>query len=71
MVVPVLAAVAGLSLLVLYLTFVPDLPTNPGYTLRHWGVIARPYVLTTVLPNTAIVGAGTTLIAVLFGVPLA
>ena len=46
----------------LYMTFVPRLPTEGGFTLSHWENIFRPYVITKVIPNTAIVGVGTVLV---------
>ncbi|HEX9880032.1 MAG TPA: iron ABC transporter permease [Candidatus Binatia bacterium] len=67
----VLVALTGLSLFVLYMTFVPGLPTEPGFTLDHWRTIARPYILTKVIPNTAIIGVGAVAISLLFGCPLA
>src|SRR5438874_4312345 len=67
----VLGLVILLSLFVLYMTFVPGLPTQPGFTLSHWASVASPYMLTKVLPNTLIVGVGSVLVATFFGCPLA
>ncbi|MBI2997100.1 MAG: iron ABC transporter permease [Deltaproteobacteria bacterium] len=67
----VLSAIVALSLFVLYMTFVPGVPTDPGYTLDHWKNIARPFLLTKVIPNTVIVGVGTVVVAVFFAGPLA
>lgn len=55
---------------ILYMTFVPRLPTEPGFTLDHWRNVARPYVLERVLPDTAVVGFGTVCITLLFAAPL-
>ncbi len=66
-----LSVVVVLSLFIFYMTFVPGLPTSPGWTLNHWTSVARPYVIMKVIPNTVIVGFGTVLIAVFFAAPLA
>lgn len=66
-----LSGVVALSLFVLYMTFVPGLPTDPGFTLDHWKEVARPFMLTEVLPNTTIVGVGTVLVVIFFACPLA
>lgn len=66
-----LTAIVLLILFVMYMTFVPGLPTEPGWTLANWTQAVRPYVLNTVIPNTIIVGVGTTLIALFFACPLA
>jgi iron(III) transport system permease protein len=69
---PALAMIVILSLFIFYMTFVPDLPFEPGYTLDHWKNIgAGDYLLTRVLPNTLIVGFGTVVISFLFAAPLA
>lgn len=65
-----LAWVALLLGVILYMTFVPRLPTEPGFTLAHWRDLARPFVAERVLPDTAIVGAGTVLVTLLFSCPL-
>jgi iron(III) transport system permease protein len=67
----VLGVVVALGLFILYMTFVPSLPTEPGFTLKHWAELGSPYVLTKVLPNTLIVGLGTVAVTLLFGGPLA
>ncbi len=68
---PVLACIILLSLFTVYMTFVPHLPTDGGFTLDHWRAIGSPYVLTKVLPNTAIVGVLSVTVALAFGCPLA
>jgi len=68
---PLLSFVLFLVLFVLYMTFVPGLPTEPGLTLENWAKIATPRMITQVLPNTLIVGIGTVLVATFFAVPLA
>ena len=55
---------------ILYMTFVPRLPTEPGFTLEHWAGIGRPFVVERVLPDTAIVGIGTVLVTLGFAAPL-
>jgi iron(III) transport system permease protein len=67
---PVLLLVPFLIVFTLYMTFVQGLPIEPGYTLRHWLEVTRPYVLFTVIPNTLIVACGSVLISLGFGVPL-
>jgi len=67
----VLSCVVALILFVFYMTFVPGLPIEPGWTLEHWIQAFRPYVLTKVLPNTVIVGVGATCVAIFFACPLA
>ncbi len=67
----VLSFVVGLLLFILYMTFVPGLPTEPGLTLEHWINIASPDMLTEVIPNTLVVGFGTVLVATFFALPIA
>jgi iron(III) transport system permease protein len=66
-----LSVIVGLALFVLYMTFVPRLPFQPGLTLDNWARIASPYLLTRVLPNTAGVGVGAVLVGLAFAAPLA
>jgi len=66
-----LVCVVLLGLVVLYMTFVPQLPTEPGLTLRHWTELARPFVLKRVIPNTLIVGICTVLVTIFFAGPMA
>jgi iron(III) transport system permease protein len=66
-----LTVVLGLSAFVLYMSFVPELPTDFTYTLANWQRLFTPFVLTQVLPNTAIVGVGSVLVALVVGFPLA
>ncbi len=63
--------VLALMTFVFYMTFVPGLPTEAGWTLKHWASIATPRMLTEVLPNTLIVGFGTILVVTFFALPLA
>ncbi|HEX9880828.1 MAG TPA: iron ABC transporter permease [Candidatus Binatia bacterium] len=67
----VLGGIVFLSLVVLYMSFIPFLPIEPGYTLEHWTNLARPYFINRVLPNTLIVGTGTVLVALFFAGPTA
>ncbi len=67
----VLGCILVLVLLIVYMTFIPGLPIEPGWTLNNWLDVARPYVLTKVLPNTLVVGIGTVLIATFFATPMA
>lgn len=67
----VLSLVVGLLAFVLYMTFVPGLPTDPGWTLAHWANVMSSRMITTVVPNTAIVGLGTIVVATFFALPLA
>ena len=65
-----LGGIVAMSLITLYMSFVPFLPTEPGLTLEHWTNLARPYVFKKVLPNTLIVGIGTVLVSLVFAGPL-
>ena len=65
-----LGGIVFLSLIALYMSFVPFLPTEPGFTLEHWTNLARPYVIKRVIPNTLIVGIGTVLVSLIFAGPL-
>ncbi len=67
----VVGAICLLLLVILYMTFVPRLPTEPGFTLQHWQGVVRPFVIERVLPNTAIVGVGTVIVTLFFAAPLA
>lgn len=67
----VLGPVVLLGAFVLYMTFVPSLPTEGGWTLRHWANIGTPWVGARVIPNTIIVGVSTTVLTTSFAVPLA
>lgn len=67
----VLSVVLVLLAFVLYMTFVPGLPTEPGFSVRHWSSLASSRLLTRVIPNTAIVGFGTITVAAFFALPLA
>ncbi|MEE9145154.1 MAG: hypothetical protein V3U06_10355, partial [Candidatus Binatia bacterium] len=53
------------------MTFVPGLPTEPGFTLEHWTGIVSSYMVKKVLPNTLIVGFVTILVVTFFALPLA
>jgi iron(III) transport system permease protein len=68
---PILGIVILLTLFTLYMTFVPNLPTEPGFTLEHWARLTDSYLYLKVLGNTAVVGIGTVLVSLLFGAPLA
>jgi iron(III) transport system permease protein len=69
---PALGLVILLSAFILYMTFVPGLPFEPGYTLDQWtSVVTSSYILERVLPNTAVVGLGSAAVALAFGAPLA
>jgi iron(III) transport system permease protein len=67
----ILSFVAALILFVLYMTFVPGLPTEPGLTLQHWTNIANSRMVMEVIPNTVIVGVGAVFVATFFALPLA
>jgi len=67
----ILSVVLALILFILYMTFVPGLPTEPGLTLEHWASVASSHMVTEVLPNTMIVGFGTILVVTFFALPLA
>ncbi len=66
------AITIGLLLgIILYMTFVPRLPTEPGFTFDHWRNVARPFVVERVLPNTAILGTGAVAVTLFFAAPIA
>ena len=67
----VLAVIVALSLFVLYMTFVPDLPTEGGLTLDHWISVASSPRLAKVIQNTTILGFGTVLVVAFFALPIA
>jgi iron(III) transport system permease protein len=67
---PVLAFIQVLLLFILYMTFVPGLPNEPGLTLKYWTNILHPYVVKTVIPNTLVVGIGSVLVSTFFALPL-
>ncbi len=67
----VVAVILSLLAFIVYMTFVPSLPTEPGFTLAHWANLLRPRFLTVVLPNTAMVGFGTIAVGSFFALPLA
>jgi iron(III) transport system permease protein len=67
----ILSLVLALVVFVIYMTFVPGLPTEPGLTLQHWRNIATNHrLIGEVIPNTLIVGFGTILVASFFALPL-
>ena len=66
-----LVAIFVLALLIVYTTFVPRLPTTPGWTLEHWAILRDPYLWTTVIPNTLIVGLATVAVTLFFACPAA
>lgn len=65
-----LSVVVVLLLFVLYMTFVPGLPIDPGLTLAHWADTFSSHMFTQVIPNTLIVGIGTVLVATFFAFPI-
>lgn len=67
----VLSLVVGLLGFVFYMTFVPGLPTDPGWTLAHWTNVMSARMVAKVIPNTIVVGFGTILVATFFALPLA
>ena len=66
-----LSGIVVLVLFILYMTFVPGLPTEPGFTLNHWKLILSERLWVTVIPNTVIVGFGAILVSTFFALPLA
>jgi iron(III) transport system permease protein len=66
-----LGFITALLIFIVYMTFVPGLPTDGGWTLVNWESLATPYFLTRVLPNTVLLGLGSICIATLFGLPIA
>src|SRR5262245_8147865 len=67
----VVTVIFALLAFIVYMTFMPSLPTEPGFTLAHWANLLSPRFLTTILPNTVIVGFGTIAISTFFALPIA
>ena len=66
-----LGLIIALLAFIVYMTFVPGLPTDAGWTLDNWASLASPYFVAQVLPNTVFLGVGAISLAALFGVPIA
>lgn len=66
-----LGLIVALLAFVVYMTFVPGLPTDGGFTLANWTQLASPYFLARVLPNTVALGCGSIVIASALGIPIA
>jgi iron(III) transport system permease protein len=66
-----LGLILALLAFVAYMTFVPALPTDGGFTVANWQSLATPYVLQRVLPNTLVLGVGAIAVATFFGLPIA
>jgi iron(III) transport system permease protein len=66
-----LGLIIALLAFIVYMTFVPGLPTDGGWTFANWASLASPYFVTQVLPNTVFLGLGAITLAALFGVPIA
>lgn len=66
-----LGSIVALTALIVYFSFIPRLPTEPGFTLEHWQGITGSYILRKVIPNTVGLGAGAVAVTLFFAVPLA
>ncbi len=66
-----LAVILGLLAFIVYMTFVPGLPTQGGFTLDHWARLVSSRLVTRVVPNTILVGLIACAVATLFSLPLA
>jgi iron(III) transport system permease protein len=66
-----LGLIVGLLAFTLVMTFIPGLPTDGGWTLDNWANLGSPYFFARVLPNTVVLGVVSTVIAGLFGFPIA
>jgi iron(III) transport system permease protein len=66
-----LALVIFLLAFIVYMSFVPGLPTDGGWTLDNWQQLGSTHFLTRVLPNTALLGLGSIMVAGAFGLPIA
>src|SRR4051812_39680994 len=66
-----LGLIVALLTFIIYMSFVPGLPTDGGWTLDNWASLGSSYFLTRVLPNTVFLGFGAISVAALFGVPIA
>jgi iron(III) transport system permease protein len=66
-----LGFVMALLAFILYMSFVPGLPTEGGWTLDNWRQLGSSHFVFEVLPNSIFLGFGSILIAACFGVPIA
>ena len=66
-----LGLIIALLVFIAYMSFVPGLPTDGGFTLDNWMALTSPFFLTRVLPNTIFLGLGSITLAALIGVPIA
>jgi iron(III) transport system permease protein len=64
------SAIAALTLLILWMTFVPGLPFEAGLSLANYAEVFGSENLPEVLFNTIRVGLGTVAIVIFFGLPL-
>jgi iron(III) transport system permease protein len=60
-----------LVLLVVWMSFVAGVPTEPDLTLQNYRDAFDGYLFQRVIPNTALVGLGTVAVVLFFAVPLA
>jgi iron(III) transport system permease protein len=66
-----IGAILGLGLVVLWVTFTAAFPGEGGLTLANFATVASKANLADVVLNTILIGILTTIIAVLFALPLA
>ncbi|MEX0804336.1 MAG: iron ABC transporter permease [Candidatus Binatia bacterium] len=65
------SAIIAMCLVILWMTFVPGLPFQPGLSLANYAEVFGSDHFLRVLYNTAFVGAGTVAIVLFFAIPLA
>lgn len=66
-----LGFIGTLLAFIVYMSFIPGLPTDGGWTLANWANLAAPDFVQRVLPNTLVLGCGAVCIANAFGLPIA
>ncbi|MBI4526262.1 MAG: iron ABC transporter permease [Deltaproteobacteria bacterium] len=64
-------AILALSLLILWMTFIPGLPFEAGFSLANYAEVFGSEHLWAIVSNTIRVGIGTVGITLFFGIPLA
>lgn len=65
------AIILFLVAIVLGTSFLVDFPIESRLSLENYTTVFGEYLYSEVLPNTAVVGIGTVVVALLFGIPLA
>lgn len=67
----VILLIAILVAFVVYMTFVPTLPTQIGFTISHWTEVFNARLISRVVPNTLLMAVVAVIVATCFAVPMA